>query len=78
MPSMLGCLDQVSSNTGHIHLFVRSSDECTTPTALQANFKPEDLAHLAERGICERGALPNCLVHSAAQRSSKHVLGRIQ
>jgi hypothetical protein len=38
--------------------------------SLQANFKPEDLAHFTESGICERGALPNCLVHSAALREA--------
>ncbi|KAG0605049.1 hypothetical protein M758_9G027500 [Ceratodon purpureus] len=59
---------EVSSNTGRVHLFLRSSDEYTRPTSLQANFKPEDLAHFADVGICERGALPNCLAQSAAHR----------
>lgn len=61
---------EVSSNTGRVHLFLRPSNECMRPMSLQANFKPEDLAHFTESGICERGALPNCLVHSAALREA--------
>lgn len=63
-----GGLDQVSSNTGRIHLFLRSNDENAGLTSLHANFKPEDLAHFAESGICERGALPACLAHNASHR----------
>lgn len=68
-----GCrsgLNQVSSNTGRVHLFRRSSDGHSRPTSLQANFKPEDLALFAENGICERGALPAWLIFSASHREA--------